>query len=123
MELNKIIKKVLRESIINWDLYQKVNKIPTIIETEFTYTPEERKLKLIQKYLDNILVPRNDLICEAKIYYLTKSEQYTITLWVNYDMNSPIVMDEYDDLIDTTWDEIYNMFEIPVSVRRVKSQC
>jgi len=26
-------------------------------------------------------------------------------------------------LIDTTWDEIYNMFEIPVSVRRVKSQC
>jgi hypothetical protein len=58
-----------------------------------------------------------------KIYYLTKSEQYTITLWVNYDMNSPIAMDEYDDLIDTTWDEIYNMFEIPVSVRRVKSQC
>jgi hypothetical protein len=32
-------------------------------------------------------------------------------------------MDEYDDLVDTTWDEIYNMFEIPVSVQRVKSEC
>lgn len=106
MELNKIIKKVLRESII---------------ETEFEHTPENRKLKLIQNYLDNVLVPGNDLICDAKIYYLTKTDQYTINLWVNYDDN--IRMDEYDDLVDTTWDEIYNMFEIPVSVQRVKSEC
>jgi hypothetical protein len=123
MELNKIIKKVLRESIINWELHHKINKTPNIIETESKYSPEERKLKLIQNYLDNILVPGNNLICDAKIYYLTKTEQYTINLWVNYDENNPIVMDEYDDLVDTTWDEIYNMFEIPVSVQRVKSEC
>jgi hypothetical protein len=123
MELNKIIKKVLRESIIDWELYHKINKTPTIIETEFEYIPENRKLKLIQNYLDNILVPGNDLICDAKIYYLTKTDQYTITLWVNYDNNNPIVMDEYDNLVDSTWEEIYNMFGIPVSVQRVKSEC
>lgn len=123
MELNKIIKKVLRESIIDWGLYHKIKKTPIIIETEFEHTPEKRKLKLIQNYLDNILVPGNDLICEAKVYFLTKTEQYTINLWVNYDENSPMSFDDYDDLVDTTWDEIYNMFEIPVSVQRIKSEC
>jgi hypothetical protein len=105
MELNKIIKKVLRESIV--------------IESE--HTPENRILKLIQNYLDNVLVPGNNLICDTKIYYSIKDDQYLINLWVNYDDN--IRMDEYDDLVDTTWDEIYNMFEIPVSVQKVRDEC
>jgi hypothetical protein len=106
MELNKIIKKVLRESII---------------ETELGHTPENRKLKLIQNYLDNVLVPGNDLICKAEIHIHSSRDQYFVTLWV--DTKRPLTVDEYDNLVDNTWDEIYNMFEIGVSVRRVKSEC
>jgi hypothetical protein len=123
-KLYSLIKhKQTNESIIDWDLHHKINKTPTIFESENQYTPENRKLKLIQNYLDNILVPGNELICDAKVYFLTKTEQYTINLWVNYDENSPIIMDVYDDLVDTTWDGIYNMFEISVSIQRVKSEC
>lgn len=121
MELNKIIKKVLQESIINWELHHKINKIPTIIETEFKYSPEERKLKLIQNYLDNILVPGNKLICKSRVDRFTNRDEYLVTLWVN--TVRPLTTDEYDDLIDNTWDEIYNMFEVPVSVKRVQSKC
>lgn len=117
MELNKIIKKVLRESIINWELYHEVKKTPTIIETEFKYSPEERKLKLIQKYLDTVLIPRNELIHDAKVYRLTNRDEYAITIWVNTER--PLNRDEYDGLVDNTWEEIHNMFDVSVSIRRI----
>jgi len=121
MELNKIIKKVLRESIIDWDLHHKINKTPIIIETEFKYTQENRKLNLIQNYLDNILVPGNDLICKAEIHKHSSQDEYFVTLWIN--TTRALTKDESEDLVDITWYEIYNMFEIPVSVRRIKSEC
>lgn len=121
MELKKIIKSVLNESIINWELHHKLKKTPTIIETEFKHSPEERKLKLIQNYLDNVLVPNNNLICEAKVYRFTNNDEYAITLWL--DSNMEWGSDEFDNLVDDTWDEIYNMFEVPVSIRRVKGDC
>ena len=121
MELKKIIKSVLNESIINWELHHKLRKTSNIIETEFKHSPEERKLKLIQNYLDNILVPNNNLICDAKVYRFTNNDEYAITLWL--DSNMEWGSDEFDNLVDDTWDEIYNMFEVPVSIRRVKGDC
>ena len=56
MELNKIIKKVLRESII---------------ETELNFEEDLRKTRLIQKYLDNVVVPQNKLICKAMVVRLS----------------------------------------------------
>jgi hypothetical protein len=102
MELNKIIKKVLRESIVVED------------------DDDGRKVKLIQKYLDNVLTPNNELISDAKVYGLINSDQYTITIWVNTER--PLSRDEYDGLVDDTWDEIHNMFDVPVSIRRVPTK-
>lgn len=113
--------KSTNESIIDWELHHKLKKTPTIIETEFKHSPEERKLKLIQNYLDNILVPNNNLICNAKVYRFTNNDEYAITLWL--DSNMEWGPDEFDNLVDDTWDEIYNMFEVPVSIRRVKGDC
>ena len=117
MELKKVIKKVLQESIIDWELHHKINKTSNIIETESKYSPEERKLKLIQKYLDNVLTPQNELIHDAKVYRLTDRDEYAITIWVNTER--PLNRDEYDGLVDDTWEEIYNMFDVPVSIRRI----
>ena len=120
MELKKVIKKVLQESIIDWELHHKINKTSNIIETESKYSPEERKLKLIQKYLDNVLIPQNELIHDAKVYRLTNSDRYAITIWVNTERT--LTRDEYDGLVDDTWDEIYNMFDVPVSIRRIPTK-
>lgn len=113
--------KKTNESIINWDLYHKIKGTPIVIETELNTDDDGRKVKLIQKYLDNVLVPGNNLICDAKVYRLTNSDQYLISIWV--DTKRPLNIDEYDGLVDDTWDEIYNMFEIPVSIKRIKSEC
>jgi hypothetical protein len=117
MELKKIIKSVLNESIINWELHHKLRKTSNIIETEFKHSPEERKLKLIQNYLDNVLTPQNELIHDAKVYRLTNRDEYAVTIWINTER--PLNSDEYDGLVDNTWDEIYNMFDVPVSIRRI----
>jgi len=121
MKLNKIIKKVLQESIINWELHHKINKTPNIIETESKYSPEERKLKLIQNYLDNVLVPGNELICKAKVVQLVNQDEYLIRIWIN--KNEPHSQDDSDNLVDDTWDEIYNMFEVSTAIHRVQSEC
>jgi hypothetical protein len=113
--------KSMNESIIDWELHHKLRKTSNIIETEFKHSPEERKLKLIQNYLDNVLVPNNNLICDAKAYRFTNRDEYAITIW--FDPNVEWGRDEFDNLIDDTWDEIYNMFEVPVSIRRVKGDC
>lgn len=110
-------KKKQNESIINWELHHKINKTPNIIETEIKHSPEERKLKLIQKYLDNVLTPRNELIHDAKVYRLTNRDEYAITIWVNTER--ALNRDEYDGLVDDTWDEIVDMFDVPVSIRRI----
>jgi hypothetical protein len=109
--------KSTNESIIDWDLHHKLKKTPTIIETENNYLPEERKLKLIQKYLDNVLTPRNELIHDAKVYRFINRDEYAVTIWVNTER--PLNRDEYDGLVDDTWEEIYNMFDVPVSIRRI----
>jgi hypothetical protein len=106
MELNKIIKKVLRESII---------------ETELNFEEDLRKTRLIQKYLDNVVVPQNKLICKAMVVRFEKNGDYLIRLWVN--QNEPHTQDDSDELVDETWESLYNMFEIPTSIHRVKSEC
>ena len=103
MELNKIIKKVLRESIV--------------VETDEDW----RKVRLIQKYLNNIFVPGDDLICKASVARFVDKDEYFVTIWVNE--NIKYSQDDSDELVDDVWESIYNMFEIPVSVRRLKSKC
>jgi len=107
MELNKIIKKVLRESIV--------------IENELNTDEEGRKVRLVQKYLNNIFVPGDDLICKASVTRFVDKDEYFVTIWINE--NIKYSQDDSDELVDDVWDAIYNMFEIPVSVRRLKSKC
>ena len=113
--------KKTNESIINWDLYHKIKGTPIVIETELNTDDDGRKVKLIQKYLDNVLVPGNKLICKATVSLLVNKDEYLIRIWVN--KNEPHSQDDSDNLVDDTWDEIYNMFEVPVSVQRIKSEC
>jgi len=109
------------ESIIDWDLYHKVKGTPVVIETELSFEEDGRKTKLIQKYLDNVVVPQNKLICKATVVRFEKNGDYLIRLWVN--QNEPHTQDDSDDLVDETWDALYNMFEIPTAIHRVKSEC
>lgn len=102
MELNKIIKKVLRESINTDD-------------------DDGRKVKLIQKYLDIVLVPGNELICKATVVRIVTPDEYLIRVLVN--KNKKHSQDDLDNIVDDTWDEIYNMFEVPVSIKIVKGEC
>jgi hypothetical protein len=121
MELNKIIKKILHESILNWDLHHEIKGTPIVIETEINTDDDGRKVKLIQKYLDNVLVPGNKLICKATIIRLVNKDDYLIRIWVN--KNEPHTQDDSDNLVDDTWDEIYNMFEVSTAIHRVQSEC
>jgi hypothetical protein len=50
-----------------------------------------------------------------------KNGDYLIRLWVN--QNEPHTQDDSDELVDETWESLYNMFEIPTSIHRVKSEC
>jgi hypothetical protein len=115
--------KKTNESIINWDLYHKVKKTPIVIENEshFDDDNEGRKVKLIQKYLDNVVTPSNDLICDAKVFRFSNSGDYNVRIWVNQNKNTH--RDEFNDLVDSTWEYIFNMFEIPVSVQKINSEC
>jgi len=109
------------ESIIDWDLYHDVKETPIVIETELNTDDNGRKVKLIQKYLDNILVPGNELICKATVVRLVNQDEYLIRVWIN--KNKKHSQDDLDNIVDDTWDEIYNMFEVPVSVQRMNSEC
>jgi hypothetical protein len=113
--------KETNESIINWDLYHKIKNTPIVIERELNTDDDGRKVKLIQKYLDNVLVPGNKLICKAQVVRLVNNDEYLIRIWVN--QNEPHTQDDSDDLVDDTWDEIYNMFEVSTAIHRVKSEC
>jgi hypothetical protein len=120
-KLNKIIKKVLRESIIDWDLHHRINKTPTIFESENQYTSEERKLKLIQKYLDEVWTPQYNFICESKVSRLVEKNLYMVRIHIN--SNEKVTRDELDDIVDDVWEHIFNMFEVPVSVYKTISKC
>jgi hypothetical protein len=109
------------ESIIDWDLYHEIKETPIVIETELNFEEDGRKTRLIQKYLDNIVVPQNKLICKAMVVRFEKNDGYLIRIWVN--QNEPHTQDESDDLVDDTWEQIYNMFDVPTAVHRVKSEC
>jgi hypothetical protein len=113
--------KKTNESIINWDLYHEINKTPIVIETELNIDDNGRKVKLIQRYLDNIIVPGNKLICKAQVVRLVNEDDYLIRIWVN--KNEPHTQDDSDNLVDDTWDEIYNMFEVSTAIHRVNSEC
>lgn len=91
-----------------------------IVESETSFE-DGSMVKLIQRYLDNVVVPETNLICDAKVYRLIKRGDYMIRLWVN--QNEPHTQDDSDDLIDTTWESIYNMFGITTAIHRVKSNC
>lgn len=116
-------KKETNESIIDWDLYHTIKKTPVVIENELNFEEDGRKTRLIQKYLDNVVVPQNKLICKAMVVRFEDKtpRDYLIRLWVN--QNEPHTQEESDDLVDTTWDHIYNMFEISTAIHRVKSEC
>lgn len=107
MELNKIIKKVLRESIV--------------VEDELNTDNGGRMVKLIQKYLDDIFIPNDDLICKASVTRFVDKDEYFVIIWVN--KNIKYSQDDLDELVDDVWEVIYNVFGIPVSVRRLKSKC
>ena len=109
------------ESIIDWDLYHEIKETPIVIETELNFEEDGRKTRLIQKYLDNIVVPQNKLICKAMVVRFEKNGDYLIRLWIN--KNEPHSQDDSDNLVDDTWDEIYNMFEVATAIHRVKSEC
>ena len=113
--------KKTNESIINWDLYHEIKKTPIVIETELNTDDDGRKVKLIQKYLDNVLVPGNKLICKATVIRLVNKDDYLITIGVNKNVQHS--QDDSDNLVDDTWDEIYNMFEVSTSIHRVQSEC
>lgn len=113
--------KKTNESILNWDLYHEIKKTPIVIETEFNTNDDGRKVKLIQKYLDNVLVPGNELICKATVVRLVNQDEYLIRVWVN--KNKKHSQDDLDNIVDDTWDEIYNMFEVSTAIHRVNSEC
>ena len=104
-------------------LRNKKKQNESIIENELNFEEDGRKTRLIQKYLDNVVVPQNKLICKAMVVRFEDKtpRDYLIRLWVN--QNEPHTQEESDDLVDTTWDHIYNMFEISTAIHRVKSEC
>jgi hypothetical protein len=91
-----------------------------IIESEIPFE-NNSIIKIIQIFLDTVIVPKNKLICDAKIYHFEKTDSYMIRIWVN--QNEPHTQDDSDDLVDSTWESIYNMFNIPTAFHRVKSNC
>jgi hypothetical protein len=113
--------KKTNESIIDWDLYHKIKGTPIVIESELNTDNGGRKVRLIQKYLNTIFVPGDDLICKSNVARLVDKDEYIVTIWVNE--NIKYSQDDSDELVDDVWDAIYNMFEVPVSVRRLKSKC
>lgn len=78
-------------------------------------------VKLIQRYLDDVVTPESKLICDAKVYRLVGKGEYLIRIWVN--QNESHTQDESDDLVDSTWESVYNMFDISTAIHRVKSSC
>lgn len=91
-----------------------------IVESETSFE-DGSMVKLIQKYLDNVVTPESNLICKSMVYRLEKTGDYLIRIWVN--QNEPHTQDDSDDLVDSTWESIYNMFDIPTAIHRVKSSC
>lgn len=91
-----------------------------IVESETSFE-DGSMVKLIQKYLDNVVIPETNLICDAKVYRLEKTGNYMIRIWVN--QNEPHTQDDSDDLVDSTWEYVYNMFDVITSIHRVKSNC
>lgn len=91
-----------------------------IIESEIPFE-NNSIIKIIQIFLDTIIIPKNKLICEAKAYRHEKTGNYLIRIWVN--QNEPHTQDDSDDLVDSIWESVYNMFDIPTAIHRVKSNC
>jgi hypothetical protein len=91
-----------------------------IVESE---TPFEdgSMVKLIQRYLDDVVVPQSNLICKSMVYRLEKRGDYVIRIWVNH--NEPHTQDDSDELVDSTWESIYNMFDVSTAIHRLTSSC
>jgi hypothetical protein len=91
-----------------------------IVESENSFE-NDSMVKLIQRYLDDVVVPESNLICKSMVYRLEKKGDYVIRIWVN--QNESHTQDDSDDLVDSTWESIYNMFDISTAIHRVKSSC
>jgi hypothetical protein len=91
-----------------------------IVESENSFE-DGSMVKLIQRYLDDVVVPQTNLICKSVVYRLEKRGDYVIRIWVN--QNEPHTQDDSDDLVDSTWESIHNMFGITTAIHRVKSSC
>lgn len=99
---------------------KQFNKIVESESSEIHFV-DGKLIKLIQRYLNDVVTPNTNLICDAKVYRYEKTGDYMIRIWVN--QNEPHTQDDSDDLVDTTWESIYNMFNITTAIHRVKSSC
>jgi hypothetical protein len=109
------------ESIIDWDLYHEIKEIPIVIETKINYSPEERKLRLIQRFLDDMVKPKNDLICDIKVFRFTGKREYAIKVWLKDEVKGDD--SKSSDIVNQIWDEIFDMFEIPTTIYRNFAEC
>jgi hypothetical protein len=91
-----------------------------IVESENSFE-DGSMVKLIQRYLDDVVVPQTNLICKSVVYRLEKRGDYVIRIWVNH--NEPHTQDDSDDLVDSTWESIHNMFGITTAIHRLTSSC
>lgn len=109
------------ESIIDWDLYHEIKETPIVIETKINYSPEERKLRLIQRFLDDTVKPKNDLICDIKVFRFTGKREYAIKVWLKDEVKGDD--SKSSDIVNQIWDEIFDMFEIPTTIYRNFVEC
>lgn len=94
-----------------------------VIESESpeTHFDDEKMIKLIQNYLDNIITPSTNLICKSMVYRYVETGDYFVRVWVN--QNEPHTQDDSDEVIDLIWESVWNMFGITLAIHRVKSEC
>lgn len=109
-QYNKVIHNVLDEISQN-EIFLKEN----------SFDENGRMVKLIQIFLDTVLVPRNNLICKALIIRYEEDDDYYIRIWIN--QNEPHTQDDSDDLVDTIWNGVYDMFGVSTAIHRVKGDC
>lgn len=98
-------------------------QLSKIVESESSeiHFDDGKMIRLIQNYLDNIIAPSTNLICKALIIRYEEDDGYYIRVWVN--QNEKYTQDDLDDLVDTIWNSVYDMFNISTAIHRVKSEC
>lgn len=105
---------------VTYGVLDKVVQNKTFLK-ESSFDGDGKIVKLIQIFLDTVLVPKNNLICKALIIRYEEDDDYYIRVWVN--QNEKYTQDDLDDLVDTIWNSIYDMFGVSTAIHRVKGDC